>query len=237
MHMPLTDQPSGAPNGADGAANAPLTNPFAAGPGGFLVSADDAESRPSPLGSALVLLAVLATAAGVLFGMRQMGMGPKLALADIQIDYPIDAQSIVAAKDHERILDDLKTGGNLRRVPLEMVQTNPFAWRSLVQKETPGAKPIDEAELTRRQAEERRQMLADASARLSLQSIMGGGTPMARIGGELVRVGDRVGEHFTVSAITGRAVELVAGDQTFTLTMSEKSDTKHAPARKPSPRR
>lgn len=201
-------------------------NPFAAGPGGFL-NAQDLESKPSKFSGLLVLGMVVAVAGGVLFGMRQLGMGPKLSLAEIKIDYPLDSDPLNANSDHERILEDLRTGGNVQRVPLEMVQTNPFAWRSLAPKEVPEKKQESIEDLSRRQAEERRQKTRDAAAALVLNSMMGGRVPMARIDGQLVRVGDRVGEYFTVKAISGRSVELASEDEVFSISMNEPEDASH----------
>lgn len=198
-------------------------NPFAAGPGGFL-GAQDLESKSSRASGLLVLGLVVAAAGGVLFGMRQLGMGPKLSLAEIKIDYPLDSDSLSASADHERILEDLRTGGNVQRVPLAMVQTNPFAWRALAPKEPAEKQQESLEDLSRRQAEERRKKVGDAAAKLVLNSVMGGRTPMARVDGQLVRVGDKVGEYFEVTAISGRSVDLTCEGQTFSISMGEPED-------------
>lgn len=222
MSLRIPD-PSPVPaEGAD-AQQAPLTNPFAAGPGGFL-AANELDSKRGRFSGLMVLALVVVMAGGVLMGMRRLGMGPQLALAEIKIDYPLDTDPLNASQDHERILNDLLNGGNVSRVPLEMVQTNPFSWRSLMPREaaTAGTNTVD---LTRQQAEQRRQVIKDAASNLILNSLMGGRVPMARIDGQLVRVGDRVGEHFTVKSIAGRAVELEGEGHIFTLKMGENEDS------------
>lgn len=210
------DDPTTAGNGS----NAPLITPFAAGPAGFLTP-QDLEPPPRRLGGAGVLILILVCAGGVLAGMRQLGMGPRLALADIKIDYPIESPAAHDMPDHSAVIEDLKSGGRVRRVPLELVQTNPFAWRSLLPAEVTPAPNAKDEDLARKKLEERQRLIAQAAGRLILHSIMGGRTPLARISGELVRVGDRVGEHFTVESISGRSVVLRSGEQLFTLTLGE----------------
>jgi hypothetical protein len=209
--------------------NAPLANPFAAGPGGFLTNSD-LDLKGGKHNGVAILVIVIGLAAGLLMGMRHLGMGPKVSLANIDIDYAFDSDAPAPSKDHSRVLHDLQTGGKFRRVPLEMVQTNPFAWRSLVPPDTAATGP-DPADLTRKQAEARRKAIADAAKMLVLNSVMAGRIPVARISGELVKVGDTVGEYFTVQAIGGRSVDLEADGQVHTLTLGEPDDSKPKPKR------
>jgi len=55
--------------------------------------------------------------------------------------------------------------------------------------------------------------------KLELNSVLGGSMPIARISGEAVRVGDKIGDYFTVVAIHGRSVELSAEGEIYTLFM------------------
>lgn len=230
MSLRVSNPEPSTPGNVEDASNAPLSNPFAAGTGGFVTEAD-LQSRSSPLQGLGILLAVLVAAAGILLGMRQMGMGPKLALANIEIDYPLEVQSPALSNSHEKILKDLNSGGDVQRVPLEMVQTNPFAWRDLIPDETPQITEVDPAELTRREEEERRKNIEARAEALVLNSVLGGRVPVARIGGQMVRVGDTIDEIFTVQAISGRSVEIASGEQTFTLTIDAQDEAK-APTRK-----
>lgn len=219
--MTRATPPSGIDAADDGHnAHAPLATPFAAGPGGFLIG-DDLEPRRGKYASATVVLAVIILAGGLLVGMRKLGMGPKLDILEIQIDYPLEEQDPSSGKDHGRVLADLRNGGNIGRIPLDMVQTNPFTWRTLkplAAKETPKGDP---AELLRLQLEEQRKKVADAAQKLVLNSVMGGRIPMARISGELARVGDTVAGGFRVKSIIGRIVTVESGDQAFTLSMGD----------------
>lgn len=223
--------PDANPMPTDGPGDDPpaaAVNPFAAGPGGFL-SASDLEGKSSRFSGVFVLVLVVATAGGVLFGMRRMGMGPRLSLAEIKIDYPLDGDSLQSNGDHERILADLKSGGNVHRVPLEMVQTNPFLWRTLMPKDAAAAKEVNAEDLTRKQAEERKRTIAEAASKLVLNSLMGGRVPMARIDGQLVRVGERVGEFFTVTSISGRTVDVECEGEEFSIVMGEKEEVAPGP--------
>ncbi|MDX2115425.1 MAG: hypothetical protein SFZ24_07360 [Planctomycetota bacterium] len=199
--------------------NSPLATPFAAGPGGFVLS-DEMEPKASRFSWHAVLLGVLVVGAALLLGMRKLGMGPKLDLLAVQIDYPLDAQGAPVTQDHSRVLEDLRTGGTVERVPLENVQTNPFAWRSLIQDTKPKAAEVDPAELTRRERENRRRMIAEEAGKLTLNGVMAGRVPIARISGQTVRVGDMVGEFFRVKSITGREVQLESEGEVFVLGLS-----------------
>lgn len=219
--QPMTPEPEAPPS--EPASNAPLANPFAAGPGGFVVG-DDLQPKGKRLSATSVLILLVIVGAALLFGMRKLGMGPKLDLMAIQIDYPLEGENKPQAKDHVVILDDLRTGGRANRVPLSMVQINPFSWRSLIpaEVETIDEREVDPTELARREQESRKKRIAEAAEKLVLNSVMAGRVPIARISGETVRVGDVLGETFHVKAITGRSVELEAEGQTFTLLMGEK---------------
>lgn len=234
LRLPAPDSdPLAEPSASEG--QAPLTNPFAAGPGGFLTQAD-MESQGGKYNGAAVLVIVIGLAAGVLLGMRYLGMGPKVSLANIDIDYAFDTDTPAPSRDHTRILSDLQAGGKFRRVPLDMVQTNPFAWRSLAHQDTAPTGP-DPADLNRKQAEARKKAISDAAKLLVLNSVMGGRIPVARVSGELVKVGDRVGEYFTVQAIGGRSVDLETEGQVFTLTLGEPDEAKPGSKSGPSHKR
>ncbi|MCA9311386.1 MAG: hypothetical protein KDA21_09290, partial [Phycisphaerales bacterium] len=84
--------------------------------------------KHSKFGSAGIVVLVLAVAAGALFIMRQFGMGTNIDLANIKIDYQFGQKETVVTADHDRILSDLKTSREIRQVPLEEIQMNPFAW-------------------------------------------------------------------------------------------------------------
>jgi len=64
-------------------------------------------------------------------------------------------------------------------------------------------------------------MVVDTLASLTLQGVLGGTIPVARVSGETVRVGDTLSEIFTVKLITGRTVTLETDGKEFQLTMEE----------------
>lgn len=174
-------------------------------------------------GGIAMLVTVALIAAGVLFGMRWLGQARKLSLLNVKIDYPLN-QKTEGATDHAAVLDQLKSSELVVQVPLEQIQMNPFMWNDL-NTTKPDTANVDEsarqAELSRRAAEQHRQMLLSTLSKLKVNSILGGSAPMARLSGALVRVGDQIDDLFTVVAITGRSVELEAEGEKFTLNLGD----------------
>jgi hypothetical protein len=191
--------------------------------GGFFAEGDVEPKRR--LSGPLILGLVIAAAGLMLGAMRLAGIGANLDLVNVKIDYPLDGEG-GHKKDHTKILSDLKTVG-VDQVPLEEIQMNPFEWKALRAPEAVATdKAPDPAEMSRREREQRIASLKDAASKLQLNSVMAGRVPVARISGEMVKVGDRVGEFFTVKSIDGRAVEIAADDQVFVLSMAEAGDGK-----------
>lgn len=197
--------------------NTPLTTPFAHETVGL---DPDSSLLKSKYGGVAVLLFVLVVAGATLFGMRSLGRAGSIALIDIKIDYPLDATSNASLKDQQLVLQDLRSSGQLKQVPLEEVQMNPFEWKGLGPDTRASARSssMDPAEAERRAREARQKQIEVALSRLRLNSTIGGRVPMASISGEMVKVGSTVGEFFTVEAIDGRSVTLVADGQQYVLT-------------------
>lgn len=212
---------SNLPEGGESAGeqNAPLTTPFAHDTVG--IDGDSSMLRGKHSG-ALVLGFVLCIAGATLFGMRTIGGAGRIALLDIKIDYPLDAAAGASLKDQQLVLQDLRSSNELRQVPLEDVQMNPFEWRGLGPAETVRAGiGVDPAELSRRAREQRQRDIEQAFGRLELNSVIGGRMPVARISGEIVKVGGKIGDYFTVVSIDGRSVVLAADDQKYTMTLGK----------------
>ncbi|MFM9958910.1 MAG: hypothetical protein ACKVZJ_12635 [Phycisphaerales bacterium] len=224
----------------------PGSNPPAAGTappakagGGFTTMADVAaaagnagtQSLPKPrkLGGMVMLVVVALIAAGLLLGMRKLGMTRRIEMVDFKIDYPIEKAELQRlSKDHEEVLTELKASGELVQVPLEKVQTDPFEWKlseKKVQRDTQDDAAL-EAELARKAAEDRKRDLENRAARMKLNGVMGGRVPVANIGGTLVKVGDLVDETFTVKSIEGRTVIVEADGKEFTISIGESSAPK-----------
>ena len=195
----------------------------AEGEGGALPSDEPSSGRKSGI---LVLAVVLVAAGGVLFAMRTLGTRTPLKIADIKIDYPLDSNADVKSDDHLKVLHDLRSVGNVAQVPLRDLQGNPFEWPFAQKTFTPQNDTMSEAEREAERVRREREALLrrrqDAFRSLTLNSVVGGRVPVARISDQVVRVGDPVGEFFTVKSITGRSVELKAEDgQLFILQLGE----------------
>ncbi len=210
--------PEDGAHSASGSPNDPLLSPFVRDEAPAAAAAE-AVSPWSRFHGLAVLLLVIAVAAGVLFGMRRLGLAARFIASEIKIDYPLDRVG-TAGKDHKTVLMDLQSSGHIEQVPLEDIQMNPFSWRDLRTISQLPSGP-DPAELSRQEREARRQQAVAAAAKLKLHSVIGGQVPVARISGELVRVGDRVASIFTVAAIEGREVRITYADLSFTLTMGD----------------
>lgn len=174
--------------------------------------------------SVSMLILVVAVAAVALYLMRELGVGSRLKFANVRIDYPIDADPTAATAEQKAVLNDLSAHGAVAQVPLSQVQQNPF---SLAAEETLLRFPLahgptdDAGDAARLAAEERRQRIVKTFAALSLNSVVLGSTPVARISGQTVRVGDTIKELFAVRAIAARSVTLEADGVIYTLGLGE----------------
>jgi len=214
---------------------------------GGMESLTDAPKKRVPV--QLIMLAGLVLVAGsALFVMRKLGMGPAGAIADINIDY--DTKNAPSTKDHQKVLQDLAASHVEQQVPTEQVQRNPFRLPDSLRKAdepvlpTPGGgltaeqKKAQELEAARLQAlEQRRADIEAALYSFQVHSILGGSSPLARINDKTVRVGDKLGDFFTVTAIHGRTVEVQADGQKHELSMDAEDmpGVKTTPAPSPKP--
>jgi len=189
------------------------------GVGADLPSGASGASRISN-GTVILLLTVL-VASGVLYIMRQFGLGSGLTLVDMTIDYPIDGPKPTEIDEHRRVIATLWDSASAVQIPLEEVKKNPFELNLEADSGpvAPLRPTVSEAELLRRQ---RAQLIESTLASLKLNSVIAGSVPIARISGENVRVGDRVRDLFEVHSISGRTVVLSADGETYTLTMGGK---------------
>ena len=172
-------------------------------------------------GGMILLLVVVAVAGALLLGMRKLGLAGRLELVDIKIDYPFDMhKDAVVGPDHKAMIDDLKSSADIVQVPPEFVQMNPFEWKT-ESKDQSDEIALREAERLKKAAVAHKKEIDTAFSRLTLNSVMGGRIPVAQISGQLAKVGDDVGDFFTVLSIQGRTVTLVAGEQKYILTLGE----------------
>ncbi len=194
--------------------------------------------------STLLMVVTVAISGAAIGGMRYLARGPRSSSAAVRIDYDIE-KAKGGANDHKKVLAELATT-QAAQVPPEQVQRNPFMMAGALEEMEVGGPPTDdtqarsekaaraEAEKARKEAEDRQRSIETAFNELNLHSVMGGPTPVARISGQTVKVGDTVGNYFKVLTIQGRTVTLQADSQTFTLGMQAGAS---APAPgKPAPR-
>lgn len=175
----------------------------------------------------IILVVILGAAGAGLTLMRMKGMGPAEASAAPRIDYDIAAGADPITEEHKAVLRDLNASGEVVQVPEDQVQKNPFELPEAgvalplfnegdMRKAEALARARAEAE---RKAREREREVESALAMLTVQSIMEGRSPIARISGQTVKVGSTVADIFVVKRIGGGIVELSADGQSYTLTM------------------
>lgn len=213
---PLTSQELGA--GGDNA----MDESTLSATSGLAGAADgpDVSSRQTISGNVLLLVLVMAVAGGLLYGMRQVGLGVSLDFRTPSIDYPIENASSASESDaeHQLIIQDLISSETVVQVPLENLERNPFELESKEETEllVPGVDPAAAArQRAAAEAQRRQQEINRTFEGIEINSIMTGSVPLARINGQPVRIGDTVADIFTVRAISGRTVELEADGQVF----------------------
>ncbi len=177
--------------------------------------ASSLSKKRSPLAGMLVILLVIVVAAAGLYFMRRIGVSGTFAFSDIDIEVP---ESIGNSAEYDLVMRDIREETTDKQVPLENVKKNPFyIARGATPEEETNPDPRDHSqadEETRLRAEAERAELARVAAvkkelgTLKLRSIMGGSRPMAMIGDDLLQIGSRVGEHFRISNISDRGIEL-----------------------------
>lgn len=181
-----------------------------------------------------VFLIVFAVSAATIFSMRQYGMRAGIAAADeVDLDYQqADAEK---ARTYERIMSDLRRVERPLDVALQNLRESPFMPEGAdttvmvdgQQFSGPSAEEL--AAQARAQAEEtRKQLVQSALTEIKINMVLG---DMARINNEYYRVGDQVGEFFTIVKIEGRSVTIQADGVNYVLLMDEKVD---APGKGPS---
>lgn len=196
-------------------------------------SGADGAGKPKLKAQQVVLLAVLVIGGGLLFGMRKLGMGPELVIADPGISYEPRSAGARPSGELQRLMASLEQSSSPVQIPLESVQRNPFEIRAVLEaRANSGQAPVDEeaiaAEAARRAAEKLEQEMKQALSRLGLQSTMDGRVPVARINNEFFRIGDRVGEHFMLVRIDGRTAVLSSDDgREFVLVAGENTRQQH----------
>lgn len=218
----MNKQPSQNPGGTEGEGEAQQHGTFrldalgVAG-SGFMIEAPPKRQVPV---QALVLTALVLFAAGALYAMRQLGMGPMGAIAEVKIDYDYNKLKGDGA-DHKKLLEDLSTSQVDRQVPADQVQKNPFV---LPVRESPKQREVapPKKDTGPTPDELNRQKIEQCLKTLKVHTVLNGVVPVARIGDQNVRVGDTVCDGLlAVVAIYGRSVELKGLGEVYTLSIDD----------------
>jgi len=192
----------------------------------------------------IALVVLLAAGCGIVYGMRQAGIGPMAAFATTKMpDYDVTKSPGSSTADHKRILKDLASTNITCQVPADKVQKNPFLLADLLGEEVVPATEDQTAaserarqERMRRDSEAHKKMVENEISRMKINGIMGadstGNAGVVRINGDLYRVGDEFAELFTVKAIHSRAVDIDSRGQVFSVSLDASNDPKGAKKKK-----
>lgn len=168
----------------------------------------------------LGLLLVVSMAA--ILAMRHFGT--RTANADqikpAKVDYTLEGLSAAAAAEQQRIVADLKRSVSPRANEYGRLPRNPF---TLTEVEV-AAQDHPEDNGAEREAREHAEHEAAVKAEVAsvqLQAVMGGSRPIARVNGNFLKVGERIGQYLTIAAIHGRSIEVTADGQTYVIEMAE----------------
>lgn len=191
-------------------------------------------------GQAVVALALLAMSVGAIYAMRKVGTISGISGDALQVKYEPSAINTEFENRFTRAMDDLARSGRPLQVPGEDLMMEPFEFQSRLAIKTPAqVDPNDKRaqlraqQYAQQQAEEERKRQADlerkvtqAVGKLEVQGLIGGRKPMATISGQLVRVGDHIGEGgvFEVTEITGRSLTVQAGGRRFMLMIGQQPE-------------
>jgi len=185
-----------------------------------------------------ILMLVLGVSAAALFSMRQLGLRSGVQFEEVKLDGTgPDAEK---AKSYERIMADLQRIQTPLDVALGEFGKSPFMLTTSKTQVTAHGEPVIElspeeraALIAKEAAANRLAEIQDMATRLEVNGILAGRVPIARINNQAYRIGDVVQELFTVTAIDGRSVTLLADGETFVLTMDTTPDRtpKRSPAR------
>ncbi len=183
-------------------------------------------------GQTFFIGAVLVMGIGVVVGMRQLSIAAAKAGEMYSLDFKPEAEDVEAVAKFDRVMRDLELSGRPMQVPLDKLTKSPFTFSfndEPVQIEDGEDMSLAQLREAQRQAalEEQRQAAAvearnneimSALAEMKVQSVLGGGTPVARVSGEAVREGDMLGI-FRAVKISGRTVVLEVDDRYFAIQM------------------
>jgi len=182
----------------------------------------------------IVALGVIGVGAGAIYAMRYIGMRAGLDDQVVSIDYTSESNSSEFNKRFGTVMDDLDESTiAIQLVEHDSFVDSPFARPSSmgggeVIAPEPGMSEEDRLALQRQrdleiQRQRRHDEVVAEAMRLHLQGIVGGSHPAARVSGQAVRAGMKLGEYFTVEEITGRSVVIEADGMRFELSLGDET--------------
>ena len=155
---------------------------------------------------AAVVGGVLLVAGGVIFWMHHQGIAPAKLLKPMQMRYTIEQTQARFYDGEDRIMRSLARSGPPPQIPVEEIPENPFRLERAPVQEGPAphveAAPVRDEVLI--QAEK---MLTTLRVEMVLNNEQ---NPLAKINGQVYRVGDKIDGVLEVVGISGRSVTLRA---------------------------
>ena len=199
------------------------------------VSAISSSASSSKINTQVVIAGlVLAIGAGAIYGMRHIGMQAGLDEKVVSIDYTADANNADFSKrftavmrmlDKSSLAVQISDNGSFADTPFSRtVQEEVEQYEAI----DPGMSEEEQLAIRRQREQEleiqrRKDMVISEAMGFTLQGVIGGSRPAARISGIPVRVGMDLGDFFTVVEITGRSVVIEADGMRFELAMGQET--------------
>jgi len=198
------------------------------------VSAISASASDSKLNMQMVIaMCVLAIGGGAIYGMRYIGMQAGLDENIVAIDYTSQANSKDFTNRFKSVLRTLdKSTVSVQFTDTESFAEQPFSRPGGVKEEVvemdPGLSQAERDALRKERErklamEQRRDNVVGEAMRFDLQGVIGGARPAARISGQPVRAGMKLGDFFTVVKIMDRSVIIEADGMKFELAIGQKT--------------
>jgi len=197
-------------------------------------SAISASSTTSKFNTQMVIaMCVLTIGGGAIYTMRYIGMQAGLDEKMVSIDYTSETNSADFSNRFSSVMKTLDASSiTVQLESRESFAEAPFARPSSGPQETvqmdPGLSEAERIALQKkrdaeRERERRKNLVIGEAMRFNLQGIIGGSRPAARISGQAVRAGMKLGEYFTVTKITGRSVVIEGDGMRFELALGQET--------------
>lgn len=170
----------------------------------------------------IIFMGMITSSVLVIASMRLLNRPIATAEASETISYDRPDIDPKRQAQQERMLASLQNTQTNLNVDPKMLGYTPMLTRERKVdpvSAAPVPKTIDPAERARQELAAKRKTEFE---KLELSGTTLGRVPVARINGELFKIGDKVGEIFTIKTITQRTVEMTHQDSTFVLEQHEK---------------